>query len=213
MQNVNDFYTILNEFLSRKRNIQQCIIKDYAINAENGIATCTAIIPNSISGNKTFKNVHCYIGSAVDITFDTYMQGILLNLQNKYANTQTISSQVEVKGYDYFTPTTDSLIAIIIPHSETIGNILSANISAKESFKAQAPKCYVGSAEVNVLDELSEYLALLKDYFDKVAQAAPQISQLPAGGSAQLQMASQEMSQKTDEIYQKITEITKPAEE
>lgn len=208
MRQVNDFYTLLNKFLSRQRNIQQCIIKNYVEDKEKRIATCTAIVPNSFGGSKEFKNIVCYIGSAIDITFESYMQGILLNMQNQYAKAQDISSQVNVRSYNYFTPTTDSMIAIIIPHSETITNILTTNIVAKESFKAQAPKCYIGNDEINVLNELSEYLALLKEYFDNVAQAAPSISQLPADGSAKLAQASTEMSAKTDEIYQKITDIT-----
>lgn len=209
MKEVNDFYSILNKFLGRQRNIQQCIIKNYTEDKEKGVATCTAIVPNSFNGAKEFKNIVCYVGSAVDITFENYMQGIILAVQNQYATAQDISSQKNIKRYDYFTPATDNYIAIVIPHSETLSNILTANIVAKDSFKAQAPKCYVGSKEVNVLDELSEYLALLKDYFDKVALSAPTISQLPAGGAGQLQQASQEMSQKTDEIYKKISEITK----
>lgn len=150
MQQINDFYTLLNKFLSRQKNIQQCIIKDYVDDKENGIATCTAIVPNSFSGNKEFKNVVCYIGSAIDITFENYMQGILLNLQNQHAKAQDISSQKNIQSYDYFTPTTDSYIAIVIPHSETITNILTADIVAKESFKAQAPKCYVGLSLIHI---------------------------------------------------------------
>lgn len=210
MQRINDFYTILNDFLSRQENIQQCIIKDYVFDKDKGIATCTALVPKTDIEQQELRNIVCYIGSAVDITFSDYMQGILLNIQNRYVSAQDISTQTPAVKYDYFNSTTDNLIAIIIPHSETIDNILTASITAKESFKAQAPKCYIGSEEVNVLDELSEYLALLKDFFDKFAQNAPTLSAQPGSGSAVMQQASTEMSAKTDEIYKKISEITKP---
>ena len=102
-----------------------------------------------------------------------------------------------------------SLIAIAIPTSETLDNILKTTIKAKEQANVVSPKIYLGSEEVNVLNEISEYLMELKDFFDKFAQNAPTLSAQPASGSAQMQMASQQMSQKTQKIYDKITEIVK----
>ena len=209
MQEKNDFYNILNRYLSSTQSIYQCIIKDYVVDKGKSIGKCTAIIPNAYTGQKEFKNTTCYVGSALDITFDTYMQGILIRLQNRDTTAQNISNQKEVQKYDYFNNSTDSYIAIIIPHSETISNILTAEIRAKTHFKAIAPKCYVGSQEVNVLDEFTEYLKLLKDFFDKLMQNAPNIASIPGAGAGAVQMASQEIGMKTDELYNKLTEITK----
>lgn len=209
MQEKNDFYNILNRYLSSTQSIYQCIIKDYVVDKEKSIGKCTAIIPNAYTGQKEFKNTTCYVGSALDITFDAYMQGILIRLQNRDTSAQNISNQKEVQKYDYFNNSTDSFIAIIIPHSETISNILTAEIRAKTHFKAIAPKCYVGSQEVNVLNEFTEYLKLLKDFFDKLMQNAPNIASIPGAGAGAVQMASQEIGMKTDELYNKLTEITK----
>lgn len=68
---------------------------------------------------------------------------------------------------------------------------------------------YVGSNDVNVLNEISEYLNELKGFFDKFAQNAPTLAAQPGPGSAQMQTASQQMSQKTQEVYDKISEIVK----
>lgn len=71
---------------------------------------------------------------------------------------------------------------------------------------------YVGSNDVNVLNEISEYLNELKGFFDKFAQNAPTLATQPGPGSAQMQTASQQMSQKTQEVYDKISEIVKAEE-
>lgn len=71
---------------------------------------------------------------------------------------------------------------------------------------------YVGSNDVNVLNEISEYLNELKGFFDKFAQNAPTLAAQPGPGSAQMQTASQQMSQKTQEVYDKISEIVKAEE-
>lgn len=210
MKEINDFYNVLNFYLSKQENIQQCIIKDYAIAEDKSIATCTALVANTNDDSiKEYKNVACFIGSAVDIEFENYMSGVLLKMQKNYIASQDISDQKLFKKYPYFNMLDTSMIAIAIPTSETLDNILKTTIKAKEQANLISPKLYIGSEEVNVLNELSEYLMELKDFFDKFAQNAPTLSAQPASGSAQMQTASQQMSQKTQEIYDKITEIVK----
>ena len=210
MNQVNDFYNVLNFYLSKQESIQQCIIKDYAITEDKTIATCTAIVANTNDNSiKEYKNIACFIGSAVDIEFENYMSGVLIRLQKNYIDSQSISNQNLFSKYDYFNIMDSTLIAIIIPTSEVLDNILKTTIKAKEQANMVSPKLYVGSEEVNVLNEMSEYLMELKDFFDKFAQNAPTLSAQPASGSAQMQVASQQMSQKTQEIYDKITEVVK----
>lgn len=210
MKEINDFYNVLNFYLSKQENIQQCIIKDYAIAEDKSLATCTALVANTNDDSiKEYKNVACFIGSAVDIEFENYMSGVLLKMQKNYIASQDISDQKLFKKYPYFNMLDTSMIAIAIPTSETLDNILKTTIKAKEQANLISPKLYIGSEEVNVLNELSEYLVELKDFFDKFAQNAPTLSAQPASGSAQMQTASQQMSQKTQEIYDKITEIVK----
>lgn len=210
MKEINDFYNVLNFYLSKQENIQQCIIKDYAIAEDKSLATCTALVANTNDDSiKEYKNVACFIGSAVDMEFENYMSGVLLKMQKNYIASQDISDQKLFKKYPYFNMLDTSMIAIAIPTSETLDNILKTTIKAKEQANLISPKLYIGSEEVNVLNELSEYLMELKDFFDKFAQNAPTLSAQPASGSAQMQTASQQMSQKTQEIYDKITEIVK----
>ena len=210
MQEINDFYNVLNFYLSKQENIQQCIIKDYAMAEDKSIATCTALVANTDENSiKEYKNVACFVGSAVVIEFENYMSGVLLKMQKSYISSQDISDQKLFKKYPYFNMLDTSLIAIAIPTSETLDNILKTTIKAKEQANVVSPKIYLGSEEVNVLNEISEYLMELKDFFDKFAQNAPTLSAQPASGSAQMQMASQQMSQKTQKIYDKITEIVK----
>lgn len=210
MKEINDFYNVLNFYLSKQENIQQCIIKDYAIAEDKSIATCTAIVANTNDDSiKEYKNVACFIGSAVDMEFENYMSGVLLKMQKNYIASQDISDQKLFKKYPYFNMLDTSMIAIAIPTSETLDNILKTTIKAKEQANLISPKLYIGSEEVNVLNEISEYLMELKDFFDKFAQNAPTLSAQPASGSAQMQAASQQMSQKTQDIYDKITEIVK----
>lgn len=210
MQEINDFYNVLNFYLSKQENIQQCIIKDYAVTDDKTLATCTALVANTNENSiKEYKNVACFVGSAVDIEFENYMSGILLKMQKSYINSQDISDQKLFKKYPYFNMLDTSLIAIAIPTSETLDNILKTTIKAKEQANVVSPKIYLGSEEVNVLNEISEYLNELKGFFDKFAQNAPTLAAQPGPGSAQMQTASQQMSQKTQEIYDKITEIVK----
>lgn len=210
MKEINDFYNVLNFYLSKQENIQQCIIKDYAIAEDKSLATCTALVANTNDDSiKEYKNVACFIGSAVDMEFENYMSGVLLKMQKNYIASQDISDQKLFKKYPYFNMLDTSMIAIAIPTSETLDNILKTTIKAKEQANLISPKLYIGSEEVNVLNELSEYLMELKDFFDKFAQNAHTLSAQPASGSAQMQTASQQMSQKTQEIYDKITEIVK----
>lgn len=210
MKEINDFYNVLNFYLSKQENIQQCIIKDYAIAEDKSLATCTALVANTNDDSiKEYKNVACFIGSAVDMEFENYMSGVLLKMQKNYIASQDISDQKLFKKYPYFNMLDTSMIAIAIPTSETLDNILKTTIKAKEQANIISPKLYIGSEEVNVLNELSEYLVELKGFFDKFAQNAPTLSAQPASGSAQMQTASQQMSQKTQEIYDKITEIVK----
>lgn len=210
MQEINDFYNVLNFYLSKQENIQQCIIKDYAVAEDKSIATCTALVANTNENSiKEYKNVACFVGSAVDIEFENYMSGVLLKMQKGYISSQDISYQKLFKKYPYFNMLDTSLIAIAIPTSETLDNILKTTIKAKEQANIVSPKIYLGSEEVNVLNEISEYLNELKGFFDKFAQNAPTLAAQPGPGSAQMQTASQQMSQKTQEIYDKITEIVK----
>lgn len=210
MQEINDFYNVLNFYLSKQENIQQCIIKDYAVAEDKSIATCTALVANTNENSiKEYKNVACFVGSAVDIEFENYMSGVLLKMQKGYISSQDISDQKLFKKYPYFNMLDTSLIAIAIPTSETLDNILKTTIKAKEQANVVSPKIYLGSEEVNVLNEISEYLNELKGFFDKFTQNAPTLAAQPGPGSAQMQTASQQMSQKTQEIYDKITEIVK----
>lgn len=207
MKQINDFYTLLGKYLTKQMIISQCIIKDYAVD-DNGNATCTAIVPfneTNLDGVEEYTNVNCFVGSAVDIKYNDYMSGILLRQNTPYTTANNVSQKQKVPLFSYFNSCTNALIAIIIPNAETIGNITSATI--------KADKCYFGDKDTNILDEFSEYLKLLKDFFDQFAQNAPTISQQPADGSAKMVTLCQQMSQKTDEIYQTLTKITKQDEQ
>lgn len=210
MQQINDFYNVLNFYLSKQETIQQCIIKDYAVSDDKSLATCTALVANTNDNSiKEYKNIACFVGSAVDIEFENYMSGIIIRLQKNYIDAQSISNQNLFTKYDYFNLMDSTLIAIIIPTSEVLDNILKTTIKAKEQANMVSPKLYVGSEDVNVLNEISEYLKELKGFFDEFAQNAPTLSAQPATGSAKMQVASQQMSQKTQGIYDKITEVVK----
>lgn len=218
MKQINDFFTILNSHLSQDAIVKQCIIKDYVVSQEEGkegLAFCTAIIPSTNNaGVVEITNVHCFVGGSIDITYQDYMHGILIKLQAPYTKAQDISTKVLQKEYSYFHFAVDGYIAIILPHAETISNLLTAKLTAKDKVEIksefigmQANQIYVGNKETNVLNELSEYLMQLKDFFTQLAQYAPTFSQLPANGSAQTVTLSTQMATKTDEVYQKVTKI------
>lgn len=218
MKQVNDLYQYLSYYLSTEAIVSQCIIKDYVVSEEEGkegLAFCTVVLPNANDGSVTeITNVNCFMGSAVDITYQDYMHGIFIKLQAPYTKAQDISAQTPISKYDYFHLAVDGHIAIIFPHTETLSNILTAKLSAQnridiasEFIAVNANQIYLGNQETNVLNELSEYLTQLKDFFDKLSQYAPTISQLPADGSAKIVALATQLSTSTQEVYDKITKI------
>lgn len=208
-----DFDDALNDSLGTQPIIQQCIISDYALSDDKSSATCTVTLPNYDNGDVDdpepviLKNIQCLIGSAVDITWSDYMSGILINLQNPFTTAQSLSEQKAVTKYDFFNFTTDNLLAIVLPHSETIANILTAKIQANETARIVAPQIYAGDDSTNVLNELSEYLQTLKTFFDNLVQYVPTIALQPGSGAAQVVAAAQQISTETDTLYNKISPI------
>lgn len=232
MTEITDFFNTLDEYLSTKAIIQQCIIKDYVKDGDK--ATCSVILPNSkdLTEDETtssddedatetqgsdkvieFKNVNCYIGSAIDITYENYMSGILIATQSEYQSAQQISEQKETQSLNYFNLLSDSMIAIIIPHTETLPNMLTAKLISKDSAKVQSKTLYLGDEETNLLLEMTNYLKELTDFFDKLGQNAPTISSYPADGSAKLQAEGMRMKDVTKQIYDKFQPITDYKEE
>lgn len=218
MREINDLFELLNQFLSKQAIISQCVITDYV--TKDGKSTCTALLPNVKSNEEKkslettddtieFKNITCFLGTIIDITFKDYMQGILINLQNSYATAQEISSQKPKQKYDYFNITADNLIAIVLPHSETITNLLTAKIIASDALKLQAKTLYVGDKDNNLILQLAQYLKEFSDFFDKFSQNAPTLSSYPGNGSAAMQAESTRMKKITDDFY----DIIKPMSE
>lgn len=199
MQQTNDFYTYLNAFLSKQCIIQQCVIKDYATDGTS--ATCTVVLPQNSYSQGIYKNINCFVGSPVDIVFDTYMSGIVIRQQTQYNKANDIEQRKETKMLGYFNSIDESMIAIILPNVETLPNIKEALIKADH--------CYFGNTETNILDEFSEYVSLMKGFFEKLAMNAPTIALQPGAGAATIQSEAQVMQQKSDELYQKLTKITK----
>lgn len=198
--NIND----VRDFLTQNPIISQCIIKDYAIDEKTKVAKCSVIIPNTMLNNGTFtllKDINCFIASPVDIVFKDYMNGLLLKITNNYATADEIANNKEKRVVTSNSMVQDALLAIILPNAETLPNITDALI--------KADYCYFGNKETNILDELVEYVKLMKDFFDQLAQNAPTIAAQPASGSAALQSAGQKMSQESQKLYDKLTKITK----
>lgn len=220
MREINDLFYHVNSFLSTQPIINQCLITDYT--SKDGISTCTVLLPKvQYLSNKNqqketsinsqvleFKNITCYLGTVLDITFQDYMQGILINLQNSHATAQEISTQKVKQKYDYYNIASDNLIAIILPHSETIQNLLTLKLQAQESLKIEAPKIYLGDNENNLLQKLTEYVEKLEDFFKTFSEASPNLSSYPANGSATMQQKSAEMQNSTKEFYNIIKKIS-----
>lgn len=143
--------------------------------------------------------------------------GLLLDIKLDLSNLLNSNTAAGANRQTYFIFIPFNLIASFESNADTFeikSPKLQDSISiTDEMIQVKTSKSlYVGSNEVNVLNEISEYLSELKDFFDKFAQNAPTLSAQPGPGSAQMQTASQQMSQKTQSVYDKISEIVKAEE-
>ncbi len=143
--------------------------------------------------------------------------GLLLDIKLDLSNLLNSNTAAGANRQTYFIFIPFNLIASFESNADTFeikSPKLQDSISiTDEMIQVKTSKSlYVGSNEVNVLNEISEYLSELKDFFDKFAQNAPTLSAQPGPGSAQMQAASQQMSQKTQAVYDKISEIVKAEE-
>lgn len=211
MTEIQDFYTILNDYLSSKAIIQQCIIKDYK--KDDDKATCSVIIPNpnDDSTNKEtleYKNISCYIGSAVDITYQDFMSGILISLQNEYQSAQDINQQTQAQSLDYFNIISESMIAIIIPNNDVLKNLLTFKIISKDSGKIQSKTLYIGDSDNNLVLEMTNLLDRLTTFFDNLSQYTPTLSSYPADGAAKLQAEAQDMKDFVKKIHDKFKPVS-----
>lgn len=140
--------------------------------------------------------------------------GLLVNIKLDLSNLLNSNKAAGANRQTYFIFIPFNLIASFESNADTFeikSPKLQDSISVTdEMIQVKTSKSlYVGSNDVNVLNEISEYLNELKGFFDKFAQNAPTLSAQPGPGSAQMQAASQQMSQKTQEVYDKISEIVK----
>ena len=143
--------------------------------------------------------------------------GLLLDIKLDLSNLLNSNTAAGANRQTYFIFIPFNLIASFESNADTFeikSPKLQDSISVTdEMIQVKTSKSlYVGSNDVNVLNEISEYLSELKDFFDKFAQNAPTLSAQPGPGSAQMQAASQQMSQKTQSVYDKISEIVKAEE-
>lgn len=143
--------------------------------------------------------------------------GLLLDIKLDLSNLLNSNTAGGANRQTYFIFIPFNLIASFESNADTFeikSPKLQDSISVTdEMIQVKTSKSlYVGSNDVNVLNEISEYLNELKGFFDKFAQNAPTLAAQPGPGSAQMQTASQQMSQKTQEVYDKISEIVKAEE-
>lgn len=143
--------------------------------------------------------------------------GLLLDIKLDLSNLLNSNTASGANRQTYFIFIPFNLIASFESNADTFeikSPKLQDSISVTdEMIQVKTSKSlYVGSNDVNVLNEISEYLNELKGFFDKFAQNAPTLAAQPGPGSAQMQTASQQMSQKTQEVYDKISEIVKAEE-
>lgn len=143
--------------------------------------------------------------------------GLLIDIKFDLSNLLNSNTAVGANRQTYFIFIPFNLVASFESNADTFeikSPKLQDSISVTdEMIQVKTSKSlYVGSNDVNVLNEISEYLNELKGFFDKFAQNAPTLAAQPGPGSAQMQTASQQMSQKTQEVYDKISEIVKAEE-
>lgn len=209
----NDFYSILEQYLTNAPIIQQCIIKDYVTNDDKTEAIATILLQNN-GRLREISKVRCAVG-IVDFTFENYMYGLLFSTANPYQNASDISGGQEVDLYSYFNQNLDRLIVVPFPTAETLPNILSMSLTAKEAMYLTSKQFYLGDTENNVLNLISEFLVELETFFKDFASNAPTISSYPADGAAKMVTLCTDMQTKTKQLYDTISPIVnlEPKEE
>ena len=208
MNTINDFNALLNRRLSYVDFVRQCLIKDYVYDKDKKYATCTCIVPN-YNGEDT-----CEISQVIALTTNTsqikwqdYMHGLLIKMQTPYATAEQINQKKPADRLGYWNIARECYFAMIVPTDEVLSNITHNITKASEQIDIVAPKVYVGNESTNVLNEICKYLKELKTFFDEFKQNAPTIALQPNTGASKMVVASTQAGQKTQELYDKITEI------